>query len=163
MPLAFIGTKAHCWLLVNLSTRIPRSFFFFFSSFSYRAAFQPASPQPFMVLFHPNAGFCIHLCWTSRWTVSLFLQPVQIHLNGSPGLQCIKLKVSNAFLKTGIRVHCFLYLINLKLIQSWKSCFHTCLSSCLKLFNNRIVTETHLVYTDISPLSSTSSSGMSLQ
>lgn len=65
MPLAFVDTKARCWLLVNLfSTRIPRSLFY--RVFSLPA---PSLSWSFSIL---KAGPCIHLCWTLRFLSACF-------------------------------------------------------------------------------------------
>lgn len=117
--LAFAGTKACCWLLVNvLSTR----------SFSYRAAFQPASPHglswsySILKVHSPLLNF--------KAPVSLFLQPAQIHLHGSWPPVYHTAKVYSSFQKWFWRVRCFFYLISF-IIWFWKSYLHSWLLQLL--------------------------------
>ncbi|PKU41419.1 hypothetical protein llap_8284 [Limosa lapponica baueri] len=86
MPLAFLASRARCWLMVILlSTRTPRSFF-------HRAVLQRVSPQPVLVhgvippqVQHPTLARVefhqIPLCPA--------LQPVQFSLYGSTAFWCV--------------------------------------------------------------------------
>lgn len=123
MPLAFVDTKARCWLLVNLfSTRIPRSLFY--RVFSLPA---PSLSWSFSIL---KAGPCIHLCWTLRFLSACFSSLSRFTSTAALAPVYQTAKVFFSFQKCIWRVHGFLYLINFKLIVwSWKSCFHTCLSA----------------------------------
>lgn len=81
MLLAAFAVRAHCWLVFKLSTRTPRSF---------SAELLPNSPQPGLLhraIPSQRQDLAVALFGLQEAHISLFLQTVELPLNGSPALQ----------------------------------------------------------------------------